>query len=231
MVSPERPFTAQSLYVYGSGNSLTFGANDVVSYVEVDSGAIATTVASGNIASGANSGVSVAGGTLNLGANLSIGSGGINVEGSGSTLNLAGHNLSANTLYLGYFESSAVTFERGSGTPGTLSLSNLDLGNSQNLSLIAGDRISSGVNVYSGATLTTAASANISSGAGVNVVGGTLNLGANLGLGSGGINVEGTGSTLNLAGHNLALSRLLRIVRGDLRARQRHRGQVDPEHT
>jgi fibronectin-binding autotransporter adhesin len=102
-----------------------------------------------------------------------------------------------------------VTFERGSGTAGKLTLSTLDLGNGQNVALISGDTIGGTANIYSGATLTTATTGNISSGAYINIVSGsTLNLGANLNIGSGSINEEGSGSTLNLNGHNLSATTL-----------------------
>ena len=199
-------FTSASLSMFGSGNSLIFGTADVTGGIDIENGATLTTAATGNITGGG----SVANGaTLNLGASMNIGSGGINVEGTGATLNLAGQSLTANTLYLGYFLSSAVNFDRG-GTPGTLTLNTLDLGNGQNLALIAGDTISGAggdVNIYTGATLTTATTANISSKS-VNIVDGTLNLGANLSIGNQTVNVE-NGGTLNLAGHTLSASYLL----------------------
>jgi mucin-19 len=197
-------FTAANLLIYNS-NSLTLGAADVTSTIDIESDSTLTTAATGNITSGG----SVANGaTLNLGANMSL-SGGLNVEGTGATLNLAGDTLSVNTLYLGYFLSSPVTLERGSGTTGTFSVGNLYLGNGQNLALVAGDTITGAggsANIYSGATLTTASTTSITNN--VNVDGGTLNLGANLNIGANSINVEASGTTLNLAGNNLTASTL-----------------------
>jgi fibronectin-binding autotransporter adhesin len=197
-------FTAGNLLIYNN-NSLTLGTADVTSTIDIESGSTLTTVVTGNITAGG----SVANGaTLNLGASMSL-SGGLNVEGSGATLNLAGDNLSANTLYLGYFLSSPVTLQRGSGTAGTFSAGNLYLGNGQNLAMIAGDTVSGAggtTNIYTGATLTTATTTNITDA--VNIDGGTLNLGANLNIGSNGMNVEDTGTTLNLAGHNFSAGTL-----------------------
>jgi hypothetical protein len=223
-------FTAVNLDMYTGGSSFTFGTADAVTSIDIENGATLSTVASGNITSGG----SVAnGGTLNLGASVSS-SGGFNIEGSGATLNLAGQNFTTGTLWLGYFTSSPVTFERGS-TPGVLSLNTLWLGNGQNLPLISADRISGSggsVNIYTGATLTTAASANISST--VNVIGGTLNLGANMSLGSNSMTVAGSGATLNLAGHNLsasrAFTRLYQFSRGGLPTGHRHCGRLECEH-
>jgi hypothetical protein len=146
----------------------------------------------------------VSGAALNLGGNLSISSG-LSVVDPGSTLNLAGHNFSAGTLWLGYFHSSPVILQRGGGTPGTLTLGNLDLANSQSLALVAGDTIAN-IDIEGGASLTTAASGNITGG-GVVLSGATLNLGSDMKL-SGNLNIEGPGSTLNLAGHNLTAGTL-----------------------
>jgi PEP-CTERM motif len=194
-------FSAGGLDMYTGGSSFTFGNADAVTSIDIENGATLSTVASGNITSGGNI---VSGGVVNLGANTSL-SGGLNVEESGATLNLAGNNLSIGTLWLGFFQTSAVNLNRGSATAGTLTVSNLDLGNSQNLPLIAGDVIT-GFDIETGSTLKTATSTNITTGGSV-VSGATLNLGANASL-SGGINVEGSGSTLNLAGNNLTAGTL-----------------------
>ena len=202
-------FTAGTVMVYTTGNSLTMGTSDVTGLIDIENGGILSTTATGNITGG---GAVANGATLNLGANMSLStSTGLNIESTGAatTLNLNGYNLSAPTLDLGYFLTSAVTLNRGSGTQGTLNLNKLYLGNGQNLTLIAGDVISGnpgGVNIYTGATLTTAATSNITTT--VNMVDGTLNLGANLSIGNQTVNAS-NGSTVNLAGNNLAASYLL----------------------
>lgn len=200
-------YTTANLDMYTSGTSLTFGSADATTSIDIENGATLTTATSGNIISGG----SVANGsTLVLGANASLlSTGGLNVEGPGATLNLAGFNLSIGTLALGYYASSAVTLDRGSGTQGTFAVGNLYIGNDQILNLIAGDTVSGAggsTNIYTGATLTTASVSNLTNG--VNVVSGTLNLGANMSLGDNGVNVESTGSILNLAGFTLSANTL-----------------------
>jgi hypothetical protein len=187
--------TMAGINMFGAANSLTLGTADTVSGIDIESGAVLTTSAIGNISTG---GAVANGGVLTLGANASL-SGGLNVEGAGgSALNLAGHNLTINSLDLGYFSNSSVNFNRGSGTPGTLTVTNLNLANAQNLALIAGDTITN-IDIENGANLTTAATGNITVGG--SVASATLNLGADMSL-TGGLNVENLGATLNLAGHN-----------------------------
>jgi fibronectin-binding autotransporter adhesin len=205
-------FSVSNLYL-GNGQNLTMIAGDTVSgaggTTNIYSGATLTTATTTNITDAVN----VDGGTLNLGANLNIGSNGMNVEGSGTTLNLAGHNFTAGTLDLGFFDTSAVTFERGSPTAGALTLGSLSLGNGQNLALISTDKIgnstSSGtIDIETGATLTTAATANVVNNTVVKVIGGTLTLGAAMNIANNDMTVAGSGATLNLAGHNLTASAL-----------------------
>ncbi|MGB8352401.1 MAG: PEP-CTERM sorting domain-containing protein [Chthoniobacteraceae bacterium] len=202
-------FTAGTVMVFTSGNSLTMGTSDVTGSIDIENGGILTTSSTGNLTGG---GAVANGATLNLGADMNLSSStGLNTESTGATttLNLNGHNLTAPNLALGYYLTSAVTLNRGSGTQGTLTLNNLQIGNGQNLTLIAGDVISGtpgAVDIYSGATLTTSSTSNITTT--VNVVDSTFNLGADLGIGNQTVNVA-NGSTLNLAGHNLAASYLL----------------------
>ena len=198
-------FTTAGLSMFTGGTSLIFGSSDVTGGIDIENGAALTTAATGNITGG---GAVANGATLNLGANMSIGSGGLDIKGAGAMLNMNGYNVTANTFYLGY-DISAVNLSRGSSTQGAFTLTNLDLGNDQNFSLISTDRISGGtVNVDTGATLTTAATANISSNVIMSVIGGTLNLGANMNIASNYMTVAGTGATLNLAGHNLSANAL-----------------------
>ena len=251
-------FTAQNAYVYGSGNSLTFGANDAVSYLQLNSGSSATTAA-GNVTGKVNV---LTGSSLNLGANLSLTgnlnvqdsgsmlnaqghaitasnlylgwngsspvsvtnlglvtatnlyiangtavtlnssnlgnatvvagssltlgadttlSGNVTVQDSGSTLDMGGHSLTASTLYLGWNGSSPVTVTN----TGILNLTNLDMGNGTALTLHGGDTITN-ANVFAGST---------------------LNLGANATF-SGNVTVQDSGSTLDMAGHSLTASTL-----------------------
>src|SRR5262249_50817967 len=158
-------------------------AGDTIGAIQIATGATLTTAATGNISSGG----SVSSATLNLGADMSL-TGGLDIENSGAGFNMLGHNLTANSLALGYDGSSSVNFNRGSATPGTLSLDSLSLGNGQNVTLVAGDSITGGgimgvggtgaINIYTGATLSTVSATNVTCT--VNVVDGTLNLGANM---------------------------------------------------
>ena len=130
-------FSAGGLSIQGA-NSLTLGSGDVVSTVALQSGASLTTAASTNISGNVNV---FGGSTLNLGAALNLGSNTLDVRDSGSVVNMNGHDITANTLDLGYYNSSAVTLDRGAGTPGTLDVGNLGLGNKMVLALISGDTV------------------------------------------------------------------------------------------
>src|SRR5262249_4786167 len=65
--------------------------------------------------------------TLKHGANMSL-SGNFDARDSGTVINLNGNALSANTIYLGWFDGQAVTLSRG-GAGGTLAATTLDVGN------------------------------------------------------------------------------------------------------
>ncbi len=157
--------------------------------------------------------MNVVDGTLNLGADLSIGNQTVN-EATGSTVNLAGHKLACSYFLFGYAGTSTVTLNRGSGPAGTLAVGNLFMGNRQTLNLLPGDTISNGtpglangtpaggVNVTAGAILTTAATSNISGNDVYVLTGGTMRLGAGLNL-SGGNNltVQDSGSVFNAQGN------------------------------
>ena len=94
------------------------------------------------------------GSTLNLGANLNIGPGGVlNVQDSGSTLNAQGHALSAPTLYLGWNGNASVSLT----DLGQVTLINLYVGNSaagSDLTLHGGDVINNLINLQNGSVLT-----------------------------------------------------------------------------
>jgi hypothetical protein len=88
-------FTATDVYI-GNGNSLTFGASDAVKTVQLSGGSSVTTAAAGNITTASYSESTVASGsTLTLGANLNMNTGQLNVQDSGSTLNMGGFSLYA----------------------------------------------------------------------------------------------------------------------------------------
>ncbi len=208
-------FTAPSAYVEHAGNSLNFGANDAVSYLELDYQATATTAGSGNVSGHINVNT---GSTLTLGANLSI-TGTLAVEDSGSVLDMGGHSITANEVHLGYFDGVPVTLENR----GALSVTNLYVGNGKTFNLIAADSVTnffvdkgvtttlnSGVTylqVAGGSSATTTAAGSISGAVSV-YSGSTLTLGTNLNI-SGLLDVVQAGSTLNAQGHSIGADSLI----------------------
>jgi len=212
-------FTAPTVGVYN--NSLTLGTGDVVTNLTLNA-STGTTTAAGNITGN----VSVYGttattgpSTLNLGANLTL-SGALDVRDN-STVNMNGNNISANSIFLGYFDGQPTTLNRGT-TPGSLTADNLYVAN-QNFNLLASDSITNftltngsttlnnGVSVsglsLTNATATTTAANNVTGN--VSVYGttattgpSTLNLGANLTL-SGALDVRDN-STVNMNGNNIS---------------------------
>jgi hypothetical protein len=194
-------FQAKNLEIH-SGNTLTLNAKDVVTNVLVDTGS-----------------------KLNLGAPTTLTNGLLDVRDTGSVVNLNGNALTAHSIYLGYNNDQAggaVTLNRG-GAGGTLTATDLFLGNGASLSLVAGDSVKtlglyhgtsntlgSGVSVGSlliagGSTATTTNSGNVTTE--VVIAGGsTLNLGAALNLSGTGpaagyLYVNGTGTTVHMNGN------------------------------
>ena len=194
---------------------MTFGANDVVSNdLQVNNAATVTTVATGNLP---NTAAVYGGSTLNLGAAPNL-SGSLDVRDTGSTIDMNGNSIAANTIYLGWYDGQATTLNRGT-VPGTLTATNLYVGN-QTLNLLPTDAVTnfyltnatstlnSGVSVLSlglqnGSVATTTAAGNVTGGAQV-WTGSTLNLAcANL---SGSLDVRDTGTTINMNGNSIAAS-------------------------
>jgi hypothetical protein len=190
-------FTATTVNVESS-NTFTFGSGDVTGTLYAYSGSNVTTAATGNITNDANV---YSGSTLKLGANLNLGAGQLDVENTGSVLNLNGFNASAGNILIGQFADQPVTVERGVG--GTLTAGTLYVANNT-LNLVAGD-VSTNLYLNTGATVTTAATGNVTGQVQV-YSGSTLNLGANVNLvpGAGSIDVEGAGSVLNANGHGIS---------------------------
>jgi fibronectin-binding autotransporter adhesin len=207
-------FTATNAYVQG-GNTLSFGASDVVSYVQLSgSGSGATTAATGNITSSIDV---YSGSTLTAGANLNL-SDHLNVQ-DGSTLNMQGHGITAaNYVALGYNGSSAVTLQNLS----TIATPTLYVGNGMAFNLTAADTVTnfyldnkatstltndvSYLQLTNGAAATTTATGGATSSIDV-YSGSTLTAGANLNL-SNHLNVQ-DGSTFNAQGHALTADTLL----------------------
>ncbi len=205
-------FTAANVYV-GNGNSLTFGANDAVSYLQLSGASSAATAATGNVTG--NSDV-LSGSTLTLGADMTL-TGTLNVQDSGSIFNMAGHNLTANELELGWNGSSAVTLQNA----GNINVTNLLVGNSQTFNINASDTVTnfylsggssilnnsvSYLRLQDAATATTTATGSVTGNSDV-LSGSTLTLGADMTL-TGTLNVQDSGSIFNMAGHNLTANEL-----------------------
>jgi hypothetical protein len=186
-------FTAQTVSVEGN-NSLSFGAGDSASDLILSGGARATTAAGGNITTNATIGT---GSTLTLGANANL-SGSLAVQDSGSTLNMDFYTLKADALLLGFNGLSDVNLTNR----GILEVETLSMGNGQELTLKAGDRIGQFDLTGAGTTLTNFVPANISTG-GTVAAGSTLNLDSNMSI-TGTLDVENIGSTLNMNGHSLS---------------------------
>jgi hypothetical protein len=205
-------FTAGSMFLE-SANSYTFGSSDQVASLDVVGASDATTSAVDNVT---DSALINNQSTLNLGANLAL-SGNLDVENTGTTLNMNGNDITAGSIYLGWNQQQAVTLNRGT-TPGWLAASNLYVYGAT-FNPLASDSITnfylddgsttlnSGVAVSSltlenGSGGLTSTTGNITGN--VNVLSdSTFNLGANLNLG-GILDVENTGSVVFLESHNLA---------------------------
>jgi hypothetical protein len=119
--------------------------------VQVSGGSSVTTAAAGNITTGGYNESNVqSGSTLTLGANLNMNTGLLNVQDSGSKLDLAGHSLTAYELLLGWNGTSAVTAINA----GTISLTNFYMGNGTAFTMHGGDTVSSLISLAGGSTLT-----------------------------------------------------------------------------
>jgi hypothetical protein len=127
-------FTASTMNIE-SGNSYTFGASDQVSTLNLSGSSTATTAATSNVTSNASV---LSGSTLNLGANFDVVSN-LDVENTGSVLNMNGNNISANVLQLGWNDDVAVTLNRGT-TAGSLSASTLEV-YGQTFNLLSSDTV------------------------------------------------------------------------------------------
>ena len=156
------------------------------------------------------------GSTLNLGANLSL-TGTLDVENTGSVLNMNGFNISAPTILLGQFGLQSVTLDRGT-PPGSLTATDLYVA-VNTFNLLASDNVTnfhlnnatttlnSGVAVsfldlIAGSTATTTTSGNITDLVNVHSEARSLILGANLSI-TGGLDVDGASTILLAHGFNI----------------------------
>jgi fibronectin-binding autotransporter adhesin len=216
-------FTATSATV-GNGSSLTFGNMDAVLDLTLQGGSAATTAATGNVTRSVNvytGSTLTAGADLNLSGTLST----LNVQDSGSVLNMQGHNITAPQVYLGRNGSSAVTLQNLGG----ITTSSLVVGNGMSLNITSADTIGlfslfggtstisntiGSLSLSNGAMATTTATGSVTGNVGIGS-GSTLTLGADLNpslsplsFSGNTINVRDSGSTLDAQGHAVTTNTL-----------------------
>ncbi len=192
LIEGDGSFTSNNVFVQ-NGNFLAFGSNDGTAYLNLSGGSSATTATIGSVTGDADV---LSGSTLTLGADFRVPGGYVNVQDSGSTLDMASHNLVANNFYLGFMGSSTVTLENR----GTITATNVWVGNGQSFTFNAADT-SSLLYLATGAHVTTAATGNVTTNAEIHS-GSTLSLGADMTL-AGYLNLMDSGSTFNAQGHAL----------------------------
>jgi hypothetical protein len=179
-------FDVGSLYL--SGSTLVMSGSDLTNWLDLNSSSAVTTAAAGNV-------TGYGGSTLTLGADLEVG-GWVDMWGAGSKIEAQGKNITAGSLYL---SDGAEINDRGALTVGYLSV------NSQPFDLAAADVVS-GLDLYNGAAVTTAAAGNVTGN--VSVYGGsTLTLGADLEVG-GWVSMSGAGSKIDAQGKNITAGSL-----------------------
>ena len=178
--------TVQNFYLHAATGTL----NSAVSFLHLEQNAQGTTTAAGNVSGGAEV---FGGGTLTLGADMTL-TGNIDVRDN-SVLDMAGHAVNAQSIFLGYYDGLPTTLQNR----GAFTAQNLYVGN-ESLNLIAADSLAI-VSVTSAAHVTTAATSNVTSTANV-FTGGTLTLGAGMTL-TGNIDVRDN-SVVDMAGHPLS---------------------------
>ncbi len=166
-----------------------------VSALNLSASGLATTSTSGNVTGSVQL---LSGSLLTLGASMAL-SGQLDMRDSGTTLNMAGHPLSAETVFLGWYDGQPVSVINR----GAIAASNLYVGN-ETFNLIPSDAVTN-LNLSSG-TMSTAAAGNVTSS--VNVESGSkLTLGANMLLSSD-LNLQDTGSTLDMGGNTLTANQI-----------------------
>ncbi len=196
------PMTANDLYVANqtfnliatdavsnmhlSNGVTSLAVGNAVNSVDLSDASSLTTAATGNVTGSA---AVYSGSTLTLGADMSL-TGNLYVTDNGSTLDMDGHAVNANEIYLGWYGGPTTVLNRG-----PLTANDLNVGN-QTFNLIAADAVSN-LNLSNSATVLTAGNVTDSASA---YSGSTLTLGADMSL-TGGLDVADNGSTLDMGGH------------------------------
>ena len=166
-------------------------ATNALNSVDLSSASALTTVAVGNVT---DSAAVYSGSTLTLGADMSL-SGDLYVTDNGSTLDMGGHAVNANGIWLGWYGGPTTVLNRG-----PLTANDLYVGN-QTFNLIATDAVS---NLHLSNSAAVLAAGNVTDSASV-YSGSTLTLGADMSL-TGGLDVTDNGSTLDMGGHAVSAS-------------------------
>jgi hypothetical protein len=141
--TPAGSLTATNLYI--AQGTLNLIAADAITNLNLDNQATVTTAATGNVTGAVNV---TTGATLNLGANLNAGN--IDVEDTGSVINAHGFGITAISLILGHFDTTATTVT----DTGPVHVETLLLDHGSTLTLHGGDTASSEVLLANGAVLT-----------------------------------------------------------------------------
>lgn len=132
---------AVSQFDLNNGNS---AISVPVTQLNLYNGAVAATAGAGNVSGG----VTVAGGSkLTLGSNMNL-TGTISLEGSSSSLDMAGHTLSANQLLIGWNGGAPAVLHQGAINANHLYLAN------ENFNMRAGDLINSGLTLSNASAIT-----------------------------------------------------------------------------
>ncbi len=192
-----------------ASGAFNLGASDTVSNLSISTAGSSATAASGNVSSSV---LVTNGGALTLGASMGLTSN-LDLRDNGTTLNMAGYRVSANTVLFGWFDGQPVTvLNRGQITTPDLEVGRLALNltssdvvttfevQSGTTSLNSGVTVSS-LWLSSSAQATTSTSGNVTSS--VRVFGGSfLTLGNSMSLANS-FDSRDAGSTFNMAGNRL----------------------------
>jgi hypothetical protein len=204
-------FSAYSVQLR-SGNTFSFGSLDTVSSLIMYDSSTTTTASAGNVTGNANI---YWGSTLTLGADLNL-TGSLDLQDAGSTLDMAGYTVNASQMYLGWNGAGSPTLLRR----GRLAVDYLQVAN-QTFDINPTDSIShyylshapstlnapvSSLSLYANSTATTTAAGNVSEGVSISGVS-RLYLGADMTL-TGNLNLQDTGSTLDMNAHALNASQV-----------------------
>ena len=186
----------ENFYVSGSSTNLS---NEIsISSLTLERVSNGTTTATNNITDS----VSVkSGSTLNVGANLNL-LGSLNIEDTNSVVHLNNHDVSADSIYLGWNSIRTVTLDRGI-TPGIMKATNLYVQNTMPI-LLTTDSVT---NLFLRNAAFTATDLISIPGSIAVTVGSVLNMDTNLNL-SGDLAIDELNSAVHMNGHSIVANSL-----------------------